>query len=280
VAEPQISVIVPTHDRPESLARCLAALDAQTARDSMEVLIVDDGSRFEAVERAVRRFAGCRHLRAPRRGAAASRNAGAAAARGSLLLFTDDDCVPRPDWAATLATPLGEDAVAVAGTTLIGSSQNQLGAASQHIADYLMTTSLNTSRRIRFAPSSNLGCRAEVVRALPFDESYPASGGEDRDWCARLIQTGHDLSFVPEAMVAHHPQLTIGGFWSKHAGYGRGARIFRHRHGAPDASPIPAFHLGLLRDGFRRGRRVGALVCLAQAATASGFARQAIADRS
>lgn len=277
MAKPEITVVVPTRERPESLARCLTALDAQTV-DSIEVIVVDDGRPGnEAVERAVGRSSARRLLRSPRPGAAAARNAGAAAARAPLVLFTDDDCVPHPGWAAAVAGALREHAAA-AGTTLTASPGDRLAVASQHVADYLTTSSLDSARRIRFAASSNLGCRTEVLRALPFDEGYPASGGEDRDWCARLIEAGHELSFVPDALVTHHQQLDMGSFWRKHTGYGRGARIFRRRHGAADTDGVRGFHLRLVGSAFRRDPVVGGLVCLAQVATAAGFARQALTE--
>jgi len=278
VADPEITVVVPTRDRPDNLAFCLAALDAQTV-SSMETIVIDDGRPGnEAVERAVGRSPRCRLLPAPRRGAAAARNAGVAAARAPLVLFTDDDCAPHPGWAVALARKL-EEGVAAAGVTIAGSPGGRMALASQHVADYLTTASLDPSGRIRFGASSNLGCRTELLRELQFDGSYPASGGEDRDWCARLIEAGHELCFVPDALVTHHQQLTLEGFWRKHAGYGRGARIFRRRHGPSDTSGIRRFHLRLLRDAFRRGPAVGGLVCLAQVATAAGFAGQALDER-
>jgi GT2 family glycosyltransferase len=278
VAAPEISVVVPTYERPESLARCLAALDAQTARDSLEVVVVDDaGRRPDAVEDVVGAAPGRRLVRGDGSGAAAARNAGVAAARGPLVLFTDDDCEPRPDWAEKLASALRDEVAAAAGVTVAASGQ-ELAMASQHVADYLTGFSLDRAGRTRFAPSSNLGCRAGVLERIPFDEGYPGSGGEDRDWCARLIESGQELVFVPDAVVAHHQQLTLGGFWRKHAGYGRGARLFHRRHGFPDTRGVSGFHAKLVSDAFRRGPAVGGLVCLAQIATAAGFVREVLSD--
>ena len=103
---PLLSVIVPTLSRPEPLARCLAALAAQDYPvDRFEVIVVDDGGEqpLDAV------VAGCRGpmpltlLRQANAGPGAARNHGAAAAGGTLLAFTDDDCLPEPGWLAALA---------------------------------------------------------------------------------------------------------------------------------------------------------------------------------
>jgi GT2 family glycosyltransferase len=279
VAEPEISVVVPTRERPESLARCLAALDRQTARDSLEVVVVDDAGREPtAVESLVGQRPGCRLVRGPGRGSATARNLGAATARAPLVLFTDDDCEPDRAWAETLAAVLEDEVAAAAGSTLTDSGHDRLALASQHVADFLTIYSLDRTGRTRFAASSNLGCRAEVLERVPFDEGYPGSGGEDRDWCARLIESGHELMLVPDALVGHHQQLTLGAFWRKHAAYGRGARRFHRMHGYPDTRGVGGFHARLVQGGFRRGPAVGALVCFAQIATAAGFAREALSD--
>jgi GT2 family glycosyltransferase len=278
VAEPEISVVIPTRERAKSLARCLAALEAQTACDALEVVVVDDAGREAgAVKNAIGQPPGCRMVRGPGRGAAAARNLGAAASRAPLVLFTDDDCEPEPGWAESLATALQGGVAAAAGSTVTNSGRDSLAVASQEVADYLTKSSLDRAGRTRFAASSNLGCRAEVLDKIPFDEDYPGSGGEDRDWCARLIEAGHELVLVPDARVDHHQRLTLGGFWRKHAAYGRGAWMFHRRHGFPDAK-APGFHAGLVHDAFRRAPAVGALVCVAQVATAAGFARQAVSE--
>jgi GT2 family glycosyltransferase len=275
---PEISVVVPTRERPQSLVQCLAAIDDQTIRDSLEVILVDDaGGRPGPVEEIADGSPGCRVLKGSGRGAAAARNLGGSAARSPLVLFTDDDCRPEPRWAERLASALREE-TAAAGSTLSNSPHDRLAQASQHIADFLTSSSLDPAGRTMFAASSNLGCRKEVLERMPFDEGFPGSGGEDRDWCTRLIESGHELVLVPDALVTHHQEMTLAGFWRRHAAYGQGARMFHRRHGYPDTNGVGGFHARLVREAFRRGPAVGWLVCLAQVATAAGFVGQALSE--
>jgi GT2 family glycosyltransferase len=274
VALPEITVVVPTRDRPDRLARCLATLDAQTARQRLEVVVVDD-SPSRSARSAADPFRGWRVLSGKGHGAAAARNLGAAAARAPLILFTDDDCEPSPVWAAALASALRDAAVA-AGPTISPAGENRLGVASQRIVNYLSSCSADEAGFARFAPSNNLGCRAEVMERLPFDPGYPCSGGEDRDWCARLVAAGGRIALVADAVVQHRQQLDLRGFWRKHTGYGRGARIFHRRHAYSDMKRPGAFHSSLIGAAFRQGPAIGGLVCLAQLATALGFARQGL----
>jgi glycosyltransferase involved in cell wall biosynthesis len=276
---PQISVVVPTRDRPDRLAVCLAALERQTVAD-LEIVVVDDASRDAAAVAAV--VAGApraRLVRGAGRGPAAARNAGVAAASAPVVCFTDDDCDPVPGWAAALAARIADDADAAAGPTRNGRPHSVVAAAAQAVATHLAEATVDPAGRMRFAPTSNLACRAEVCAAVPFDESYPLAAGEDRDWCARLVGSGRTLAFTPEALVRHHQELSPGGFWRQQVRYGRGAYRFRAGHGTLRRPEPLSFYLGLLRRGFRDGVRAGVLVGVAQVATAVGMVQEAAATR-
>ena len=276
---PQISVVVPTRDRPDRLAVCLAALERQTVAD-LEIVVVDDASRDAAAVAAV--VAGApraRLVRGAGRGPAAARNAGVAAASAPVVCFTDDDCDPVPGWAAALAARIAGGADAAAGPTRNGRPHSVVAAAAQAVATHLAEATVDPAGRMRFAPTSNLACRAEVCAAVPFDESYPLAAGEDRDWCARLVGSGRTLAFTPEALVRHHQELSPAGFWRQQVRYGRGAYRFRAGHGTLRRPEPPSFYLGLLRRGFRDGVRAGVLVGVAQVATAVGMVQEAAAAR-
>ncbi|OLT14677.1 hypothetical protein BJF78_17780 [Pseudonocardia sp. CNS-139] len=273
---PRISVVVPTRDRPDRLVRCLAALDRQTV-PGLEIVVVDDASRDTlAVVRAVATAPRARLVRGEGRGPAAARNAGVAAARAPLVCFTDDDCEPVPEWAAALAATVEHGADAAAGPTRNGRPDSVFAAAAQAIATHLAEATIDpATSAMRFAPTSNLACRADVCREIPFDERYPLAAGEDRDWCARLLAAGRTLVFAPDALVRHHQELDATGFWRQQVRYGRGAYRFRSDHGTLRRLEAPAFYAGLVRRGLADGVRAGALVCVAQAATAVGMAMEA-----
>jgi len=111
MAELPISVIIPTRERPGPLGECLQALRAQT-RPPLEVIVVDSSADARSAELVAGLAGGfpceLRRLGAER-GSCRQRNAGAAAARGAVLAFLDDDCVPQPDYLAAVARAFGED---------------------------------------------------------------------------------------------------------------------------------------------------------------------------
>ena len=279
VAE-RISVVVPTHERPDRLARCLTALAGQTVVSRLEVLVVDDGTRDPATVSSVAApFGFVRVLSLGRQGPAAARNAGVRQATGSVICFTDDDCRPQPDWAERLARRIAGGADAVAGSTVNGAAGNPFAEASQIIANHLMVPAAAPAAGLAFATSNNLACRADVARAVPFDERYRDAGGEDREWCGRLLDAGHVLAAEPGAVVFHDQELDLARFVDQQVRYGRGARRYRSDRASARRLEPPAFYLRLLHEGLRRGPATGALVAAAQVATAFGFAAERRRER-
>jgi glycosyltransferase involved in cell wall biosynthesis len=122
---PVISVIVPTHDRPELLAACLDSLARQSLhRSRYEVIVVDDGSSVN-VRPVVESYRGFRLLRISHAGRGAARNVGLFAAAGALVHFFDDDdvaedCMLEEHVAAHRANPATH--VAVLGYTSLAAS--------------------------------------------------------------------------------------------------------------------------------------------------------------
>jgi glycosyltransferase involved in cell wall biosynthesis len=263
-----VSVVVPTKDRPEKLRRCLASLRRQGA----ELVVVDDGSA--EVERVARiaREAGAELVRLEGRGPAAARNAGVAAAGGTVVCFTDDDCEAEPGWVEALAGPLrGGSVECAAGRTVVAPDALPADRAWQAIADHLQReASVPGSPSPGFAATCNLACSRQLLAEIPFDESFPIAAGEDRDWAARAAARNAAPRFVPEAVVVHRPGLDARSFLRQQYRYGKGASQFRAA--APSRGlGHPGFYARLVRGGFREGVPAGSLVLAAQAATAAGI---------
>ena len=115
--EPQVSVIVITTGRP-GLYALLRALDGQEAGFGYEVVLIANGP----IDEALLAGGGVRVVREePGRGIPYYRNAGTALARGSVIVYVDDDEMPADEsWLSSLAGPVldGRERVTVAGAVI------------------------------------------------------------------------------------------------------------------------------------------------------------------
>lgn len=97
----EASLVVPTLDRPDDLARCLGAVRAlgRGGRGVDEVVVVEQGDA-ERARRVAAGFPGlsARTLHHPVRSLTQARNLGAEAARGRFVFFLDDDAEPLPGY--------------------------------------------------------------------------------------------------------------------------------------------------------------------------------------
>ena len=275
----ETTVIIPTYNRPERLADCLAAL-MRAVGASVEVVVVDDGGSADLAP-VVARYPSARLIRQSNAGPAAARNLGAEVARGEFLVFTDDDCLPAAGWLEALigACRRSRDAL-VGGSVRNILSDNPYSAASQALCDFLLLFFEKRPSAMAFFTSNCIACSRATYLALGgFDTRFPLAAAEDRDLGMRWRASGRPMVFVREAVLGHSHHLTLSSFVRQHATYGRGARhlhrIMRERGQSPIKFEVSGFHLQLLLHPFqarsRQPVRQAALLVLSQAAMVYGY---------
>ncbi len=112
------SVIIPTRDRADLLARCLASLTRQTLDpQSFEVLVIDNGStdHTAAVAASYADRLNLRCVFAPEPGLHVGRHAGMRAAASDVLIYADDDIEAEPTWVAAVVRAFETPTVALVG---------------------------------------------------------------------------------------------------------------------------------------------------------------------
>jgi GT2 family glycosyltransferase len=227
---PAISVVVPTRGRPPALARCLGALDRTTLDpEEIEVVVVGDGLDLAPPDAAATASVPVVWRTQPRAGPAAARNLGAGTARAPVLAFTDDDCVPPPQWAERMLAHVSERPSAlVGGRVRNGLPQNPWSAASHLVLDVVIELHARSPGSGGFAPSSNLALRRETFEAVGgFDERFQTAAAEDKDFCDRCAAAGHPIVLAEGVTVDHVHDLDAGAFLRQAAAYGRGEVTYR-----------------------------------------------------
>ncbi len=289
---PIVSVVIPTYNRPESIRNCLDALARQTlSPETFEVVVVDDGSLVPLILDPGE-WASAFLLRVVRQensGPSGARNRGAAAARGEFLAFTDDDCLPTPEWLQQLITTLKEHPVAlVGGTTFNGLKNNLPAETSQLIIDMVYEYFNSRTTGAYFLASNNFACRHDAYISVGgFDADFPVPGAEDREFCDRWRMKQRPLVWVPFARMEHRHLLTFRKFINLHYRYGRGAYLYhakRRKRNSGTMGEDFGFHRVFISSvpgklsGYPMVVRLllSVLLIVWQLANAVGFFRQAL----
>jgi GT2 family glycosyltransferase len=284
-----VSVVIPTHGRHASLTRCLEAVAAQSLpREMFEVIVSDDGSA-KPVAPTVEAFANrmtVSVVRKSRGGPASARNEGARQARGQLIAFTDDDCVPAPTWLETLVDRMRRHPGSLIGGSIVNLLPNDpYATATQLIMSCVYDYYARSAADHRFFSTTNLAVPTNRFWLLDgFSERFPRAAGEDYDFCARWREAGFPNEYAPEVEVGHAHGHTLGSFLKQHYGYGRALLRVREgmarRHGRSGIElEAPGFYRQLLTYPLKhsadgRGVRNAALVLVAQVATVVGALRE------
>jgi len=181
-----ISVVIPTCERPELVARCL-----EKVIGAEEVIVTDD-SNSDRTRRLVHdRFPGAKWVPGPRRGPAANRNLGASQATCDWIAFIDDDCIPGDHWVENLSSAMANANLAEGKTICPDKTNHPLEEIVENLSGGLLW-------------SCNFGIRRDLFSRLGgFDEDFLEAGGEDLEFAWRLRRNGVSALFVPGAVVYH-----------------------------------------------------------------------------
>jgi glycosyltransferase involved in cell wall biosynthesis len=230
----KFSVVIPTYNRAATLRQTLTALMAQDYPD-YEIIVVDDGSTDDTRAMIAREFPQVRYIYQQNRGPAAARNRGIAHARGEIIAFTDDDCVPPRDWLARLADGYARypDVVGVGGYLEAPDEVLQRAPLARY-ERFIARRVFRVSEReyvggfeCPAGGTNNIAYRRAILeRVGGFDESFPYAAGEDADLKWRICQLGARLLYVPVKMT-HLQTYTWESFKRQARVRGKGTRLFR-----------------------------------------------------
>lgn len=253
-----VSVVVPTCGRPDDLRRCLAALRAQVAQRTAEVVVVDNRPGTSAMASVARDFPEAIFIDEPRPGLSYARNAGFAAATGDILIAIDDDVTVPAGWLERLIAPFARpEVMAVTGHVLpvaLDTESQCRFEAYGGLGKGFERFEVNGDwfRDLRTAvPTWNLGATANAAfRASIFsdpaigllDESLgagmPTGCSEDTYLFYRILKAGHTIVYEPTAWVWHRHRTDMQSLTRQIYSYSKGH---------------VAYHLTtLLRDRDRR----------------------------
>lgn len=205
--EMSVTIIIPTIMADEDmLNRCLFQVAATTPDENVEVLVPCGGTFAENV------------------------NQGARDAQGEVLVFLNDDTLPRPGWLAPLVASIE------AGYGIVGGQCFYPDGTIQHAGVYF--TSIHgqlhgqhwmverPAGEVDAVTGALLAIRKTLFDALGgFDEAF-RNGNEDVDLCLRARQAGHSVYYQPDSQIVHYESKSGPARW---AYVGENVRLLNER---------------------------------------------------
>jgi glycosyltransferase involved in cell wall biosynthesis len=196
-------VVVPAYQAEATIDRCLKALGCQTVdRETYEILLVDDGST-DGTRTLADAHPGIHRCSQSHAGPAVARNLGIQQARGEIVLFTDADCEPLPDWIEQMSTPF-QDQEIVGAKGAYFTRQSELVARFVQVEYEEKYDWMAREQYIDFIDTYAAGYRRNVLLEHGgFDPVFPSASVEDQELSFRLARQGYKMVFVSKARVYH-----------------------------------------------------------------------------
>lgn len=278
-----LAVLIPTFRRPDSLARALQSVFAQSvAPDEIIVADNDPAAGARDVVEGLRLHAPCPlvYVHAPEAGVANARNAGFAATKAARIAQLDDDESAPPGWLAALeAVRTATGAQVVFGPVRPEPEPGEASAFAAHWCRTLYAREPDLPDGVTLRPwgcGNSLIDRSTAHLPAPvFDPRANETGGEDDLLFSHLARTGAVFAWAREAGVVEHvegPRLKLPHLARRAFSFGQSPAQTAHHEGRP-------LHVaGWMMVGAAQAAAFGALA--APAALVSPAAAANCADKA
>lgn len=216
---PTCTVVVCTRDRPDNLARCLAAI--KRVEYPLQVVVVDSAPQAFPAGAVAERF-GTGYLLEPRAGLSRARNLGAVACSGDIVAYTDDDSLPDVNWLRAMMGHFADPEVAIVTGRILpppgnepedpllarrgrsGPLGEEVRILTRETPDWFAAVAFGSA-----GDGANMAFRRAVFEAWGgFDERFGRGGalnsGEEHLAFVDLLVRGYKLVYEP-ASVIYHP---------------------------------------------------------------------------
>lgn len=223
LSQPRISILIPTKDAPEVLAKCLDSIFAKTSYLNYQVICADNGTTDKRALEIMNR-SGVERLPCPGKfNFSRVNNRAAASATGEFLVFLNNDIeVISPDWLQELLYYAEQPDAGAVGALLLypnGTVQHAgIALGFRGTADHLLrgapgdsdgySGSQSCAREVAAVTAACMMVRAsQFHQAGGFNEHY-FTAYQDVDFCLSLLAAGKRNIYTPRARLFHHESYT------------------------------------------------------------------------
>jgi len=223
------TVFICTYNRGYLINGTLEALINNQTRNPNEIIVVNGGGENDCqktLEKWQKEFLSLKIIQTKNKNLAASRNVGLPHCSGDLILQTDDDARPFPDWIDRIveAHEKFPEAGVIGGDVIDASGNSFLS----NIADATTFPHHDATCEVRSVPGVNSSYKRKVIEHIgEYDENL--FRGEDVDYNWRAIQKGWKILYIPNIKVIHIHRATWKGLFHQHYMYGRAHYLVRKK---------------------------------------------------
>ncbi|TSC57124.1 MAG: family 2 glycosyl transferase [Candidatus Peregrinibacteria bacterium Greene0416_62] len=230
MGNPLLSVVIPTHERADILARCLHHLALQTIAKDLEVIVVSDGhdeattQLFEKKDDWRLTIDNLRFLEIPKSQQGLARNIGVQEANAPTVLFIGDDIFLESHACEIHLKAHQSQIINRQSSIVLGYTTWDPAIGITPVMRWLEESGwqfgypllknyehkpIPSHMQHRFTYTSHISLPTEIATQYPFREDVTLYGWEDIEWGSRLRDAGIPLIFKPDARALHHHHITL-----------------------------------------------------------------------
>ena len=244
-----VSVVIPTHNRCETLKKSISAYQTQSAlQEISEILVVDDGSTDltgTVVNQIAKESAiAIRYFRQENKGPAAARNLGIREAESDLILFTDDDIIPERDLVAEhlrLHSANPAETTAILGFVAWAADLKPTPFMEWYGSEVLFSFRELTDQSeadYRYFYTCNISLRRDFLRKCGvFDEDFKVAALEDIELGFRLSRAGMRLFYNSQAIAYHDQYISFKDACKRYRKTASAVAVFRLKEAGRQEDP-------------------------------------------
>ena len=247
---PFVSVVVTTHNRPDSLEETLRSISL-VKYPQFEIVIVDNApsnnDTAELVKRLSSELKNLRYIRENRAGLCWARNCGLEVARGVITVFTDDDVLVDTDWLTALVQGFSNSDNVACVTGLILPRELETPAqvwCEEHggfgkgfipqifdLTTHRPDDPLFPYRLSMFGSGANMSFKTDILRQFggtdpALGAGTPTRSGAEFPAFYNVIMNNYQIVYRPDAIVYHSHHEQYERFRGQFYGYGVGFTAF------------------------------------------------------
>ncbi len=202
---PFVSIIIPVYNDLKRLTLCLDALNNQTyPPDRYEIIVVDNGSTPPVASQQTTAADNVCVVTETKPGSFAARNTGAQVAQGTILAFTDSDCIPASNWIERGVFYLQETpSVGLIGGRVDVFVQDKHNLTPAELYD--LVTAFPQQKYVEtmhFSVTANMFTFKTVFETVgPFNENIKSGG--DLEWGQRSFAHGYPQLYADDVVIRH-----------------------------------------------------------------------------